>query len=182
MHETTFIALLRGINVGGQVLKMADLKAAVADLGFGAIETYLQSGNMVFRAPAAGSDGHAARISSAIRAHTGMDVAVMTRSAADWEAMIARNPFAEAAAIAPKTLHAFTLGAEPDKSRLDAVRSSDFGNEHWQIVDRTLYLSTPDGFGKSKLGGSIERRLNVAMTARNWTTVLALRDLASACG
>jgi uncharacterized protein (DUF1697 family) len=143
MHEMTFIALLRGINVGGKVLKMADLKAAVAGLDFSAVQTYLQSGNLVFRAPTSGSDDYSAQITSAIRTHAGMDVHVLTRSAAEWEAMIRSNPFADAADTMPKSLHAFALASEPDQSRLDALISGDFGNEYWQIASGTLYLHTP---------------------------------------
>jgi uncharacterized protein (DUF1697 family) len=178
MTDRTYIALLRGINVGGKVLKMADLREAVAELGFGKVETYLQSGNMVFRAAKAGNDALAKRISAGIRNHKAMDVTVMVRDAAEWSKIVSDNSYPQAAEF-PKTVHAFILDQMPEASRLDMLKAKEAGREEWQIVDGTLYLHTPDGFGKSVLGGIVERILKVPMTARNWNTVLALQELAA---
>jgi uncharacterized protein (DUF1697 family) len=177
MADRTYIALLRGINVGGKVLKMADLKDAVAKLGFQDIRTYLQSGNLVFRTAKAGNDVLAGRISDAIRAHKAMDVTVMVRDAAAWSKIVAGNPYAQAREL-PKTVHTFILDQAPEAARIDALKAKEASREEWQIVDGTLYLHTPDGFGKSVLGNIIERTLKVPMTARNWNTVLALQELA----
>ena len=173
MDEQIYIGLLRGINVGGKVLKMADLKDAVAELGFGGVKTYLQSGNLVFRASRAGSEALGAKIAKAIDVATGMDVHVMIRSAAEWDTVVDDNPF-PAAVAAPKTLYAFILGRQPDKALTGDLAGKDFGTEQWKIVGDALYLHTPDGFGKSRLGNSIERMLKVPMTGRNWNTVLKL--------
>ena len=177
MTHRTYIALLRGINVGGKVLKMADLKEAVAKLGFEGVETYLQSGNMVFKATADGNDAIAQRISKAIREHRSMDVAVMVRDAGQWDALVSANPYPQAHEF-PKTVHTFIFDETPDADRIETLEAKDAGREEWQIVDGTLYLHTPDGFGKSVLGNVMERILKVPMTARNWNTVLALRDIA----
>jgi uncharacterized protein (DUF1697 family) len=179
MSDQIYIGLLRGINVGGKVLKMTDLKEAIADLGLGEVKTYLQSGNLVFRAPKAGDGTLAARISKAIAEHMGMDVSVMIRNAAEWDEVIENNPFPKATEL-PKTLHAFALDRQPDKARIENLQGKDFGAEEWKIVGGTLYLHTPAGLGKSELGNSIERRLKAPMTGRNWNTVLALRDMAAA--
>ena len=176
MTHRTYIALLRGINVGGKVLKMADLKQAVAALGFEEVQTYLQSGNMVFRAHQAGNDVLAGRISSAIREHKSMDVTVMVRDAREWDKIISGNPYRQAHEF-PKTVHTFILDEMPEVARLETLKAKEAGREEWQIVDGTLYLHTPDGFGKSVLGNVIERILRVPMTARNWNTVLALQAL-----
>lgn len=177
MTDRTYIALLRGINVGGKVLKMADLKDAVTKLGFEDIQTYLQSGNMVFRAAKAGNDVLARRISDAIRDHKSMDVTVMVRDAVEWSKIVAGNPYPQAHEF-PKTVHTFILDEKPDDTRVEVLKAKEAGREEWQIVAGTLYLHTPDGFGKSVLGNIIERILKVPMTARNWNTVLALQALA----
>jgi uncharacterized protein (DUF1697 family) len=177
MSEQIYIGLLRGINVGGKVLKMADLIQAIAGLGLSDVRTYLQSGNLVFRAPMAGDDTLAARISRAIEDRQKMDVHVLIRTAREWDDVIDNNPFPEATEL-PKTLHAFILDRQPDKGKVEDLQSKDFGSEAWKIVGDTLYLHTPDGFGKSKLGNAIERLLKVPMTGRNWNTVLALRQMA----
>ena len=177
MTDRTYIALLRGINVGGKVLKMADLKDAVAPLGFTDIQTYLQSGNMVFRTAESDNAKLAKRISDAIRDHKAIDVTVMVRDAAEWTKVVSGNPYLQAREF-PKTVHAFILERMPEAERLDTLQAKEAGMEEWQIVDGTLYLHTPDGFGKSVLGNIIERVLKVPMTARNWNTVLALDALA----
>ena len=176
--DRTYIGLLRGINVGGEVLRMTDLKQAVAGLGFESVRTYLQSGNLVFRAARADDDALASRISASIRSHAALDVHVIVRADEEWDNVIAHNPF-PGAEEKPKTIHVFLFDRQPEKSKIEALRARDFGSEDWKIVDGTLYLHTPDGFGKSKLGGTIERTLKVPMTARNWNTVLALKELAS---
>jgi uncharacterized protein (DUF1697 family) len=178
MTEQVYIGLLRGINVGGKVLKMADLKEAIAGLGFGDVKTYLQSGNLVFRAPKAGDDTMAARISTAIAEHSKLDVHVLIRTAGEWDEVINSNPFPRAVEL-PKTLHALILDKQPEQARIEDLQSKAFGREEWKIIGGTLYLHTPDGMGKSELGNSIERRLKVPMTGRNWNTVLALRELAA---
>jgi uncharacterized protein (DUF1697 family) len=177
MTDLTYIALLRGINVGGKALKMADLKDAVSTLGFADVQTYLQSGNMVFRTAAADTGALAERIADAIRDHAVMDVTVMVRDAAEWRRVVTGNPYRQATEF-PKTVHAFILDRMPETSRLDMLAAREAGREEWAIVGGTLYLHTPDGFGKSMLGNIVERILKVPMTARNWNTVLALDELA----
>src|ERR1044072_1685522 len=110
MTHRTYIALLRGINVGGKVLKMADLKDAVAPLGFDTLQLYLQRGNMVFKAPKPGNDALAKRISAAIRDHKSMDVTVMVRDAGEWDKIVSGNPYKQAHEF-PKTVHTFILDA-----------------------------------------------------------------------
>ena len=177
MREETYIALLRGINVGGKVLKMADLMEAVAGLGFGDVRTYLQSGNMVFKAARASNAELAGRIASRILSHKAMDVKIMVRSIHEWDRVISGNPYAQAEEK-PKTVHAFILDDQPGEDRIAILRAKDAGSEEWTIAGDALYLHTPDGFGKSVLGNLIERTLKVPMTARNWNTVKALKELA----
>lgn len=173
----TYIALLRGINVGGKVLKMADLKQAVADLGFEDVRTYLQSGNLVFKAAKASNGELAGRIASAIQSHHAMDVKVMVRTTREWDSVITDLPYPQAEEK-PKTVHAFILDDQPDEDRIAKLRIKDAGSEEWTIAGDALYLHTPDGFGKSVLGNLLERSLKVPMTARNWNTVRALKELA----
>lgn len=178
MSEDTYIALLRGINVGGKMLKMADLKEAVAALGFEDVRTYLQSGNMVFKAAKASNADLADRIASAIQSHKAMDVKIMVRNIHEWDRVIADNPYAQAEEK-PKTVHAFILDDQPGKDRIAILRAKEAGSEEWMIAGDALYLHTPDGFGKSVLGNLVERVLKVPMTARNWNTVKALKELAA---
>ena len=178
MSEETYIALLRDINVGGKMLKMADLKEAVAGLDFVDVRTYLQSGNMVFKAAKASNAELAGRIAAAIKSHKAMDVKIMVRSAREWDRVIIDNPYTQAEEK-PKTVHTFILDDQPGKDRIAILRARDAGSEEWTIAGDALYLHTPDGFGPSVLGNIIERTLKVPMTARNWNTVKALKELAA---
>jgi uncharacterized protein (DUF1697 family) len=177
MPDSVYIALLRGINVGGKMLKMADLKAIANSLGFMDVATYLQSGNLIFRAPKADDGALATRISKAILDEARLEVHIIVRTIEAWSAVVANNPFPEATAH-PKTLHAFILDRQPDAEKVAAFAERDFQPERWKIVGDTLYLHTPQGFGISKLGNFVERALKVPMTARNWNTVLALDAMA----
>lgn len=177
MEGSVYIALLRGINVGGVVLKMADLKDAVSGLGFHDLRTYLQSGNVVLRAGTSNAADVAASIAKALEAGCGIDVQVLAYSQPDWEKLLTGNPF-PAAEDKPKTLHAFMLSALPEKRRLDELAAKDWGSDEWRVVGDALYMHTPDGFGKSKLAQNVERLLKVPMTARNWNTMRALAEMA----
>ena len=177
MIEVTYIALLRGINVGGKVLKMPDLKQAVADLGFRDVRTYVQSGNLVLRAEGLAAAEVASLITKAVAGKRGILAQVLAYDAGDWQCIVSNNPF-KAAEPQPKTLHAFLLAAQPEKQRQDDLAARDWGNDEWKIVGDALYMHTPDGFGKSRLAQSVERLLKVPMTARNWSTILALQQMA----
>lgn len=180
MTDAIYIGLLRGINVGGaNKLPMADLLATAALLGFAGTRTYLQSGNIVFSAAKADEAEIAGKLADALERRNGLTAGVMVRNLEQWGKIVADNPFA-AAAAQPKTLHAFVMAAEPSAERLRELKARDFGADAWRMAGDTLYMHTPDGFGKSKLAGSVERLLKVPMTGRNWNTVLALWDLASA--
>ncbi len=180
----TWIALLRGVNVGGRnALPMKALVPELQALGLSAIRTYLQSGNVVFQGPGKPSARLAAEIGAAIGAKFGFAPQVVVLSAKDLAAAVAGNPFPESAAAAEgRALHLFFLAHAPraiDRPRLDRVRR---GGERWQVRGRFLYLHAPDGVGGSKWARQIETILGVAATARNWRTVLALLELAARGG
>jgi uncharacterized protein (DUF1697 family) len=176
----TWIALLRGVNVGGRnKLPMKMLVAELQAIGLSDIKTYIQSGNVVFRCPSDRTVNLAAAIGGAIKVKFGFEPDVTVISAKDLAASATANPFPEAATeMDGKALHFFFLAKTPSimsKDRLEAVRLS---SERWQIKGAVFYLHTPDGFGGSKLATQVERILGVTATARNWRTVRALLDLA----
>jgi uncharacterized protein (DUF1697 family) len=180
----TWIALLRGVNVGGRnKLPMKALLPELRALGFSAIRTYLQSGNVVFQGPGKPAARLEAEIGAAIGAKFGFAPQVFLLSAKDLAAAAAGNPFPESAAAGEgRALHLFFLARAPraiDRERFDRVR---MGGERWQVRGRFLYLHAPDGIGGSKLARQVETILGVAATARNWRTVLALLELATRGG
>jgi uncharacterized protein (DUF1697 family) len=175
-----WIALLRGVNVGGKnKLPMKQLAAELAALGLSDIRTYIQSGNVVFRsADAQVATVFAAEIKAAIKAKFGFEPHVIVISDKELADSVTANPFPELSLDANgKTLHFFFLAEVPhniDQNRLAAVRRP---SERWHIEGPVFYLHTPEGFGNSKLAVRVESILGVTATGRNWSTVCALLDL-----
>jgi uncharacterized protein (DUF1697 family) len=169
---TTFVALLRAVNVGGTgLLPMKDLSALCTRLGFSDVRTYIQSGNVVFR-----SDVPEARarkiLETALAERLGKPVDVMIRSAAELRAVLAGNPFPEA----PPSRVAVVFSSNPvPKSAVDEVIAP--GGEQAAAGKRELYIFYPDGMGRSKL--KLPPALG-RMTARNINTVAKLVAMASA--
>lgn len=174
-----YIALVRGINVGGaHMLPMKDLKLLFEQLGCAGVQTYIQSGNVVFRTADANAGRLAKRVTAAVAEARGFEPRVLVLTRGEFERAAAGNPFREAD-DSPQSVHLFFL-AEPAKSAdvqsLNALKSA---TERFVLKGRVLYLHTPDGLGTSKLAARAERLLGVAATARNWRTVTALVELAS---
>ncbi len=176
-----WIALLRGINVGGKnKLPMAELVSAMETLGFHNVKTYIQSGNVVFQSSSKSPTTLATKIKQAITSQYDFSPYTIVISKDELLETAAENPFPKAADEANgKTLHLFFFNEKPkdiDSAALDAIRDE---SESWKIKDRTFYLHTPDGFHKSKLAAKVERVLGVDATARNWRTVSKIIELAN---
>lgn len=173
----TYIALFRGINVGGNnILAMKDLKAILEKLGAENVKTYIQSGNAVFRHDAGSAADLADRISAAVRKNHGFRPQVFLRSAADLAKAIVENPFPHADKE-PKTLHVFFLESAPKTPDLKTLECWRTGSERFALKGLLFYLHAPDGIGRSKLANSAGKALGVAATARNWRTVTKLMDM-----
>jgi uncharacterized protein (DUF1697 family) len=174
----TYIALLRGINVLGKgVLPMKELVAILGALGCRNVETYIQSGNAVFRHQATEASALAAKITARIAESRGFAPHVLVLEEKALARVVRENPFPEAVAE-PKSLHAFFLDAKPAKARLTSLASLPSETERFELRGRVLYLHAPDGIGRSKLAANVERRLRVAATARNWRTVCRVLEMA----
>ncbi len=176
---TTYIALFRGINVGGnKVVKMETLRNALSDAGFAEVKTYIQSGNVVFK-----SNQTARRVGETITdlfpKIFGFESRVSVRSIDEWNCLIGKNPYPEAKDN-PKSLHAVILDGDPTEAALTEFTNKAVGSESFTLRNRILYLYTPDGFGTSKLALALDKVLKVPLTARNWRTVLTLQEMASA--
>jgi len=168
---STTIALFRGINVGGHhKLPMRELVSVLEDLGLWEIETYIQSGNVVFDCEDATLPGLSDRISQAVEKSHGFAPHVLILSASAFERAAAANPFPEAESE-PKTLHLYFLVSAPLDPDWDAVEALKVQNESYALVGEVFYLHAPDGIGRSKLAARVENVLGVDATARNWRTV-----------
>lgn len=176
----TCIALLRGINVGGnKKIRMAELKELCEGLGLRDVQTLLQSGNVVFRSGEAVPEALAARLEAAIQARFGFEVRVILRTLAQWRAILAGHPFSEAQIAEPSKILLACLSAAPSEQAWAALLAGHSGPEIVQRSGAELYIFYTEGMGRSKLDNSVlERRLKVISTGRNWNTVHKLLTLA----
>lgn len=170
-----FVALLRGVNVGGRNhLPMAELRALFTSLGHEDVATYVQSGNVVFTA---GGAVDPKAIESAIADRFAIDTTVILRSAADLERVLKANPFQ---AADPAHLHVGFMARPPAPAAVGRLDVSAFRPEQFALVGWELYLHLPNGMGRAKLPTFLDRRLKVPTTVRNWNTVNKLMELARA--
>jgi uncharacterized protein (DUF1697 family) len=175
--RTVWIVLFRGVG-GKTQLPVKPLREALGAAGFENVTTYINSGNAVLSS-AKGRDKVAAGIAAICSREFGFDKDIHVVSKAEWEELIASNPFPEAVAV-PKFLHAAVLAEQPAKAKVEALRAHASKGERIEIVGRVAYLHTPNGFGTSKLAERFDKGIGVPNTARNWNTVLKLRELAEA--
>jgi uncharacterized protein (DUF1697 family) len=172
----TFVGLLRAVNVGGKnLVAMAELRATMNELGFKNVTTLLQSGNVVFGAPAQNAAKLEGRLEAMLLKSIGVTTTFIVRSAPEWNEIVAGNPFADAGRDDPGHLIAMPLRDAPARAAVAALVAAISGREQVQVIGRTLYAVYPDGIGRSRLTiALIERHLNTRGTARNWNTVLKL--------
>ncbi|KAM3114670.1 DUF1697 domain-containing protein [Phormidesmis sp. 146-33] len=171
------IVLFRGINVGGNnALPMLELVAVLEELGLSNIKTYIQSGNAVFQSKKINSEELSQKISTVIEKHCGFVAQVLILDVNELGNAIASNPFPEAEAE-PNTLHCFFLLSLPEKPNLKALETVKKDSEQFKLIDKVFYLHAPEGIGQSKLAMKVEKTVGVAVTARNWRTVLKIMEL-----
>ncbi|MFZ1682015.1 MAG: DUF1697 domain-containing protein [Rhizobiaceae bacterium] len=171
------VALLRAINVGGNTVKGPALVEVFTARGFPGATTLLASGNVIFDPGTATKADAEALIETAIATRLGLETAVLVRDLAAIDAMIAGNPFADAARDDPSHLVAIALKSAPAAGAEAAVHAAIRGREQVRIVADTLFAHYPDGIGVSKLTlPVIERATGVTGTGRNWTTIGKIRD------
>jgi uncharacterized protein (DUF1697 family) len=176
---TSYVALLRGVNVGGRgKVSMEDLRRAVSATGAQRVRTYIQSGNVVFDGPDGPGDEVAAGLARHLGSELGSTVTVVLRTADQLGQVVAANPFA---AVDLATVHVTFLGQTPDPERLADLETSAGVGDRWSVEGREIYLHCPDGYGRTKLTNTFfERRLKVPATTRNWRTTVTLHQMATA--
>ncbi len=174
----TCIALLRGVNVGGKrMIAMADLRDMLESLGMGNVRSLLQSGNLVFE-----SGRSPAQLEALLEKESLKRLALATtyfvRTADQWKAVVAKNPFTAEAKSDPGFLHVHVLKESAGAVQLKALEAAIKGRERAKLGTQHAYLMYPDGAGRSKLTTAIlDRHLGMG-TARNWNTTLKLEAMA----
>jgi uncharacterized protein (DUF1697 family) len=176
---STFVGLLRAVNVGGVKLAMAELRGSLESLGLTGVQTYVQSGNVVFDAAGDDPSVHSSAIQDAIARAFGLDVKVLVLSATLLARIADANPFLDTG-VDQRTLHAtflFEPVAEPAFAVLEPPAQE---GEQVALGEQVAYLYLPHGYGRSKLSNAyFERALRTPATTRNWRTVTTLVELSS---
>jgi uncharacterized protein (DUF1697 family) len=169
MHA--WLALIRGINVVGRnKVPMKALSSALEAAGLRGVQTYIQSGNVMFRSSSGNAPALANRIARLIEQEFACAPSVRVVSRAELAAAIRGNPF-PGAHRNHQSLHVYFLTSRPKSPDLDSLTRLDAGREAFKLDGTVFYLWTPDGFADSVLRSRIERCLGVRATARNWRTV-----------
>ena len=176
----TFISLLRGINVSGQrKIRMADLKVAYEAVGLTNVNTYVQSGNVVFDCKMRSASKIAGLLEQQIESCFGYDVTVMVRTPSDFKRIIEDNPFSAQARKDPAKVHVTFLASRPSGAMVERVEDADTGGDEFSVGRQEILLYCPNGYGKTKLNNTFfERKLKMPATTRNWKTVKALYEMA----
>jgi len=169
------ICLLRGVNVGGVKVPMAELKAIAAEAGFSDPRTLLASGNLVAKSDDPPADV-AARLEAGIAAHFGRPIEVVVRTPDQWSALMKANPFPEHAAEGSKLL-VMVMKDGVREGAVEALRALAAGEERVEAVGGDLFFWHPDGIGRSKMAEKALPRLIGVGTARNWNTVTKLAQM-----
>lgn len=175
---TTYVALLRGINVGGkQMVPMADLRDILTGIGFTDVKTLLQSGNVVFRTKARVPARLESTLEEAIGTRFGFTPDLHVRTADEWRTLVEANPFPREAKSDPGHLLVTFFRASLDPAKVGTLQAAITGPERVRSEGRQLYMTFPDGIGTSKAVLLVDKILGARGTARNWNTVTKLAAL-----
>lgn len=176
-----YISMLRGINVGGKnQIRMETLRSLYESLGFEKVQTYVQSGNVVFKSKEEAPVVLAKRIEAKIRQEFGLDVHVMVRTRDDIRCIVANNPFLQGLGKDITKLHVTFLDGTVEKELLWDVKSPNADGDEFSVGEREVYIFCPNGYGRTKLNNNFfEKKLKLPATTRNWNSVKALFELAS---
>ncbi len=173
MATTTYISMLRGINVSGQKMtNMIKLKELYESLGFKNVQTYIQSGNVIFQCPPAEVSKLKAKIEEGIKRVFGFEAPVFIRTGEEFQKLIKKTPYAKEDI---SRIYVSFLSEVPVNIPIEELKRVKDKSEEFVISGKEIYLFLPNGAGKTKLSNTfLERKLKVGATTRNWNTVLTL--------
>lgn len=181
MSSKKYIALLRGINVGGQkLIKMEALRKSLEQLPFTNISTYIQSGNILFESSLQSVTEIAELISENIRTTFSFDVPVIVVTPNELKRVIDNHPYPNRKIEDPAQPYVAFFSAIPKQENLTLLKEADFGKDEFVAAGKHMYLFYAESAARTKLSNAVlEKKLNVSSTARNWKTIHKLIELAA---
>ncbi len=173
----TYIALLRGINVSGQKkIKMADLKVHLSELGFQDIQTYIQSGNIIFRTSKTASKSLENNIYEKIKEKYDFEVPVLVKTTEEFASILKNIPFPTIKDYSK--LYFTLLNKKPSLELVKKLKEVDYSPEAYFIDNKVIYVYVPNGYGRAKINNNFfEKKLKVSATTRNWKTTTKLLEM-----
>jgi uncharacterized protein (DUF1697 family) len=173
----TYIALFRGINVGGNnILPMKELRTLLGELGLQNVNTYIQTGNVVFQSDSVAPAEIVTKIQSCVNERYGFKPEILLLEFEEMEEVIRTNPFSEDVSNSSRLYLSFLI-SEPGNPDLEELESIKKESEQFALKNNVFYLHAPDGIGRSKLAAKTEKLLGVSITRRNWRTVQKIMDM-----
>ena len=168
----TYISMLRGINVSGsKKIKMVELKSLYEKLKFKEVQTFIQSGNVIFKSSKSETT-IIKTIYDGLKKEWNYDVTIILKTPTELKNIIAKNPFLKGHDVNVKNLYFTFLESTPDKTLLTAIKDFTSNNDEFVIKGKEVYVLCPDGYGTTKLHNNFfERKLKVGATTRNWNSL-----------
>ncbi|MCF6136534.1 DUF1697 domain-containing protein [Pseudalkalibacillus berkeleyi] len=175
----TYIALLRGINVGGhKKVKMDRLKEIFSSIGFEQVRTYIQSGNVIFETRPLETSELIQQIESQLKEALEFEVPVIVKTAEEWKTAIGANPFDVDLLKEDEKLHVSFLAEKPSTEAVEKLLSVESDIDDFQIEGKTAYIVCRKGYKKTVFSNTfIEKKLKVAATTRNWNSVMKIAEM-----
>ncbi len=169
----TYISILRGINVSGhKLIKMDALRNLYAELNFSNVQTYIQSGNVIFKYKKTKTTVLETTIAKKITQQFGFEVPVMVKDVDEISKILANNPFLTNRKLDETKLHLTFLSEAPQKNLVEKLKETPYANDEFIVIENAVYLFCPNGYGNTKLTNTFfETKLKLTATTRNWKTV-----------
>jgi len=179
---STYISLLRGINLGGnKPVKMERLRALFESLGYAQVRTYINSGNVIFNGKKLSTSALSRKLEKEIEREFGFPVPVITKTAEEIARTLDRNPFVKEKGIDATKLHVTFLWQAPAPAALQKVEGLALGSDRFVCCECDVYLYCPNGYSQTVLANNtLQRLLGTGATTRNWKTVNKLYEISRA--
>ncbi len=177
----TYISILRGINVSGQKkIKMADLKSLYENMGFQDVQTYIQSGNVIFKTNITKKNEIRQKIQLKIKEHYNFSVPVLILNIGELNAVFLNNPFLNKRKEDISKLHVTFLDEKPKVELVREIENLQSASDEFIVSEKTIYVFCPNGYGRTKLNNTFfEKKLKTTATTRNWKTICKLVELSN---
>lgn len=175
----TYIALLRGINISGQkLIKMADLKAHLSELKFTDVQTYIQSGNVIFKYENKTLEYLGNKIEQKILEKYGFEVTTIVKTPSELQSVIEQTPFLKDQKKDPNRIYITFLSEIPSSINIKKLENIDHSPEEFILKEKTIYFYSPNGYGRAKMNNNFfENKLKLKATTRNLKTVNKLLEI-----